>query len=267
VSVNDGYRDYAVDAFFATAPVDRVRAELQARGAATDKIVSPYVSLYVETADHRVLIDTGGGTIIPGVGGLASGLAEEGIQPDDIDTLVITHAHGDHTGGLLNAQSAPAFPSARIYTSQKEWDFWQTEEAKVKFPSPKSFELVDRIIDTLGDRFQYIEPDCQILPGITALAAPGHTPGHFAVRVASGGESVIYISDTVFHPLQLEHPDWLPMERYRLAPEEYPKSIKRIFDTAVEAGSLVLGMHFEPFPSLGHVSRTDAGWKWVPIGA
>jgi glyoxylase-like metal-dependent hydrolase (beta-lactamase superfamily II) len=265
VALNDGYHDYPVDGFFATAPPEQITRELEARGRPTDKIVSPYALLYVDTGDHQVLIDTGGGKIVPGVGMLMTGLSEEGVRAEDVDTLIITHAHGDHTGGLLTEEFKPAFPNAQMYTQKEEWDFWMTEEAKRKFPSSRAFELVERIVNVLGERFRYIEPDCEILPGITALAAPGHTPGHFAVRVASGSDSVIYISDTVFHPLHLEHLDWLPVERYRLEPDEYPRSIRRIFDRAVAEGALVLGMHFEPFPSLGYASRKGDVWQWSAI--
>ena len=103
----------------------------------------------------------------------------------------------------------------------------------------------------------------EIVPGIRALLAPGHTPGHMVVSVASGDEQLLYISDTVLYPLHLEHPDWLPI--YDIVPEKAAVSKRRIFDWAAREGMWVIGQHFPPFPSLGHVVKNGESWQWQPI--
>ena len=108
---------------------------------------------------------------------------------------------------------------------------------------------------------EFIEEE--ILPGVSVLFAPGHTPGHMAVSFTSDGERLLYSGDTVLHPLHLEHPDWLPV--YDILPEPAAASKKRIFDWAASTQSWVLGQHFPPFPNLGQVVKKEIGWEWQPI--
>jgi glyoxylase-like metal-dependent hydrolase (beta-lactamase superfamily II) len=221
--------------------------------------------LYIDTGKNRVLVDTGAGKLFPTTGRLPGALKEEGIETADIDTLIITHAHGDHAGGLLDDDGAPAFPNARIYTWKREWDFWLTEDALARFPHREGIYRIRRTIERIADHVSYIEPDCEVVPCVTALAAEGHTPGHIAVSVASSGQKLMYISDTVFHPLHLEHPDWLPQPIFMLEPEQYLRSRRLVFDRAAGDFALVLAMHFAPFPCLGHVVKRAEGWEWQPI--
>ena len=118
----------------------------------------------------------------------------------------------------------------------------------------------------IKDKLTCIEPDCEVVPGITAIDARGHTPGQIAVIVSSSGEKLMYISDVVFNPLHLKHPDWLPIQRYMVEPEEYVKTKYRILDKAADENMLVSAMHFPPALSLGHVIKQDDRWKWQPIG-
>ena len=87
--------------------------------------------------------------------------------------------------------------------------------------------------------------------------------GHVAVEVSSSGESVLYLSDAILHPLHIEHADWLPV--YMLDSSEFQESSRRLLYRAVETNALVLGMHFPPFPSLGRVIASDDGFRWQPM--
>ena len=108
-----------------------------------------------------------------------------------------------------------------------------------------------------------VDHESEIVPGIGAIPAPGHTPGHMVVSVSSGDERLLYIGDTVLYPLHLEHPDWIPI--YDIIPEEAAASKRRIFDRAAEERALVVGQHFPPFPSVGYVVKKGEGWQWQPI--
>jgi glyoxylase-like metal-dependent hydrolase (beta-lactamase superfamily II) len=264
LSLNDGYHDYKVEGFFEHAPPEEVLAALEARDLPTDRIPSTYSALFVDTGKNKALIDTGMGRP-PDTGHLPAALQKEGIDKADIDTLIITHMHGDHSGGMLDGGGNPAYPNARIYLWKRERDFWFSESAAEKFPSPEAIEAYRTTMDALADLTVYIEPDCEIVPGLEALAAPGHTPGHYAVMVRSDDAKLCYISDTVFHPLHLEHPEWLPSLRYRPDPDAYEASRKRILDMVAEENALVHAMHFTPFPSLGHVRKETDGWSWHPV--
>lgn len=101
-----------------------------------------------------------------------------------------------------------------------------------------------------------------IVPGIHAVAAPGHTPGHMALAISSGGEQLLCISDTALHPIHVEHPDWCAVVDF--APQQVVTTRRRLFKRAANEKALVLGFHF-PFPGLGHVIPKGDGWQWQPI--
>lgn len=100
------------------------------------------------------------------------------------------------------------------------------------------------------------------MPGITAIAAPGHTPGHMALSIASKGKQLIHIGDAVLHPLHLEHPNWLPI--FDWCPNKAAQTKQRLFDRASQEEALVFAHHLSPFPNLGHVIRQKTGWSWQP---
>jgi glyoxylase-like metal-dependent hydrolase (beta-lactamase superfamily II) len=109
-----------------------------------------------------------------------------------------------------------------------------------------------------------LEGESEIVPGIRVIPAPGHTPGHMVVSVSSGDEQLLYIGDTVVHPLQMEHPDWTLI--YDILPEETIASKRQILDLAATDKALVIGQQLTPFPSLGTVVKKGEGWAWQPIG-
>lgn len=276
LSVSDGAFNYPLAAFFANAPREQVEAELRKHGLPTDRITTPYTCLFVDTGQHRVMIDTGAGnlaaaapTMFPSVdhattvtGTLQRNLELAGIAPDTVDTVVITHAHPDHVGGTLDEDGALVFANARYVVTRNEWGFWTSEAANER-ASPAMVGIARRNLDAMRDRLSLAEDDAEIVPGIRLIAAAGHTPGHVAVAVASEGEHLLHISDVVLYPLHLEHPEWAPV--FDILPEEAAASKRRIFDHAAERQPLVFAHHFPPFPNLGHIRKRDAGWEWRPL--
>jgi glyoxylase-like metal-dependent hydrolase (beta-lactamase superfamily II) len=262
VSLSDGSLDYPLKNFFANVPLERVEEALRRRDLPTDYITTPYTYLYVDTGAHRVLVDMGAGHLGPRTGKLVENMQAAHIRPADIDTVVITHAHPDHIGGTLDDAGQPVYANARYYIGKEEWKFWLSAAAYDK--APESFvTLARQNLGPIQDRLTLVENNSPIVPGFRALAAPGHTPGHIVVQVSSAGQRLYYISDTVLYPLHLEHPDWLPI--YDIMPELAAASKQAIFDRAAEEGALVVGQHFPPFPSLGHVVKRAEGWHWQPL--
>jgi glyoxylase-like metal-dependent hydrolase (beta-lactamase superfamily II) len=264
IAVNDGDMEYEATDYVANAPADEVASALELHGHQPDRIPSPYSGLVIRTESHLVLIDTGAGDLTPDVGKLHGNLRRAGIEPNEIDTVVLTHGHPDHIGGNVDADGHPAFPNARHVMFRREWDYW-TDEAILSGRLRFFGEWARRNLLPLRDRAELLDRDTEIVPGIEALDAAGHTPGHMAVAVRSGGDELLYISDAAIHPIHLEHPDWYPIWDYDPAAAVAAK--RRLCERAASAGSLILAFHFPPFPSLGRVTRYDGGWQWEPVAS
>jgi glyoxylase-like metal-dependent hydrolase (beta-lactamase superfamily II) len=276
VSVSDGALNYPPESFFANVPLERVEEALRQRNLPTAQITTPYTCLFIDTGEHRVLVDTGAGDlgahaaeVFPGLdhstsvtGLLLENLRAAGIEPTEIDTVIITHAHPDYVGGTLDEAGLLIFGDAHYYTSEDEWDFWTSDAATTK-TSAIMVETARRNLDPLKERMTLVGDASEIVPGIRAIATYGHTPGHIALSIASGGKQLLHVSDAVVYPLHLEYPEWTPV--FDILPEQAAASKRRIFDLAVEEDALVFAHHFPPFPNLGHVLKKEQGWQWQPI--
>jgi glyoxylase-like metal-dependent hydrolase (beta-lactamase superfamily II) len=276
ISISDGAFNYSLESFFANVPREEVEEELRCRNLATDRVTTPYTCLFVDTGQHRVLIDTGAGNLgaaaqkmFPSVdhattvtGKLLGHLEAAGIEPATVDTVIITHAHPDHVGGTLDEGGALVFGNARYVVPTTEWEFWMTESATRLAPA-LMVDIARRNLEPMRDRLSLVDDGAEVVPGIWVVASPGHTPGHIALSITSAGEQLLHISDVVLYPLHLEHPDWVPV--FDILPEEAAASKHRIFDRAAEQQALVFAHHFPPFPNLGHVRKQETGWEWQPI--
>jgi glyoxylase-like metal-dependent hydrolase (beta-lactamase superfamily II) len=276
VCVSDGALNYPPETFFANVPLERVEEALRERDLPTAQIMTPYSCLFINTGEHRVMVDTGAGDlgahaadVFPGLdhstsvtGLLPENLRAAGIDPSEIDTVIITHAHPDHVGGTLNETGELVFSNAHYFISEREWDFWISDAAPTEAPAVM-VDTARRNLDPLNERLILIEDSSEAVPGVRAIATFGHTPGHIALSVASEGERLLHVSDAVLYPLHLEHPEWTPI--FDMLPEQASASKHRIFDLAAEEDALVFAHHFPPFPNLGYIRKREQGWQWQPI--
>jgi len=270
--VSDGFSAYSNPAriFFVNAPKEgltRVLRDYNIDITEWKEYVSPYPSLLINTGRHLVLVDTGEGEMEPTTGKLIPNLRAEGIAREDIDTVILTHAHPDHIGGNIDKEGKPAFRNARYIMWKDEWDFWISKPNLAALDIGESDKewLIKFARDHLlpiQDQLSLIDHETEIVPGIRAVAAIGHTPGHMAVSIASGKEQLLCISDAVIHQINLEHPDWY--SSYDLAPEQVIATRRRLLGRAATERALVHAYHF-PFPGLGHVIQKEDGWEWQPM--
>lgn len=264
IAVTDGlYAREDARFLFKNAPEEAMVQALQAHQARQDHVPASATCLLIETEQHRVLIDTGfGAEVGPGMGSLLRHLAGEGIQPADIDTVILSHGHPDHIGGSTDAAGHPTFPNAQYVMWQAEWAYWtsaenlaQEREVAAKFARENLPPLKSRIklVDQTG---------AEIRPGLFAVPAPGHSPGHMAVEIRSGGERLYFLGDTALHPIHFEQPDWFAVVDAN--PAQVLATRQRLFARIASEQALVLGYHFV-FPSLGRVASAGAAWRWQPL--
>ena len=273
IVVSDGTFAYPHPArlFFANAPAERLSQALHEHGldpAQWEHYISPYPSLVINTGEHLVLVDTGAGTMAPTTGRLMANLQAEGIAPEAIDTVILTHAHPDHIGGNVDGEGRPAFPNARYVMGKQEWDFWMGD------PDLSTWQVDEQLkalilacprenLPPIEKQLDLIEGETEIVPGVRYVAAPGHTPGHMAVTVSSEGTQLVHLADAVVHPIHLEHPEWYsPVD---LMPEQTVATRRRLLEQVAAEQVLVLIYHFT-FPCLGHVVQHKKAWRWQPVG-
>jgi glyoxylase-like metal-dependent hydrolase (beta-lactamase superfamily II) len=231
-----------------------------------DKLTTPFTTLIVNTGKKLVLIDTGtGGQIAATAGMLGANLLAAGIDPKAIDLIAISHFHPDHINGLKDKDNETVFPNAEIMVSAAEWKFWMDDANLSAAPNDLklTFRNQRRIFSDIEKVVTRFEPDQEIAPGITALAAPGHTPGHTVFAIHSGDKSLLVLGDTAQHPAVFaRHPDW--QAAFDLDGETAVATRKDLFDRAAADRMLVTGYHF-PFPACGHLIKTATGYEHVPI--
>ncbi len=239
----------------------------KALGAAflpTDHVTNQFTVLVVNTGRNLVLLDSGFGDNGPAtVGNLAGNLTAAGIDPKNVDTIIISHFHGDHISGLRAKAGAANFPNAEIMVPAGEWKYWTdaAEESKAPQAFKSSFPNVKRVFDPIAKDVKQFEHGKELVPGISSVDARGHSPGHTAFVIASGNGKLLVTSDTVNHQILVRNPDWNLWAD--MDPGMAVTTRKRLLDMAA-ADRMQIATYHLPFPSTGFISKQGNGYEFHP---
>lgn len=262
--IKDGARpsDKPGETFGTNQPPEAVGALLEQNFLPTGQFVNSFSPVLIDTGSDVILFDTGLGEQARAQGGgrLIEGLAAAGYMPDDISIVVITHMHGDHIGGLME-KGKPSFSKARYVTGQAEYDFW-TDGARAGTPAEGNQKAVLANVKPLAEKTTFLKDGGEVVSGITAMLAPGHTPGHMIFNVESQNRRLILTADTANHyVLSLQRPDW--EVRFDMDKAQAAASRKKVFDMIATDKIAFLGYHM-PFPAVGYVEKQETGYRFVP---
>jgi glyoxylase-like metal-dependent hydrolase (beta-lactamase superfamily II) len=251
---------------------EEVNAALVAAHGEPDVFVTPYNPIVVNTGQKLVVIDTGLGEAALNaskgrVGQFLTNLAATGIDPNAVDTVIISHYHGDHVNGLLKADNSLAFPNAEILVPAAEHKFWMDDGEMSRAPKGRIEELFrnNRRIFTgeVMKRLRTYDAGKEVAPGITAVATHGHTMGHNSHVLASGSSQVYVQADVTHVPfLFARNPGWHAF--YDQDPVMAETTRRKVYDMLVAEKMLVQGFHY-PFPSLAYVEKSGSGYREAPV--
>jgi glyoxylase-like metal-dependent hydrolase (beta-lactamase superfamily II) len=234
-----------------------------------DNFEHPFAPTLVDTGRELILFDTGNGNLARDIeamrgrlpaGNLCALLPRLGYRPEDVDIVVVTHGHPDHIGGLT-LDGRPAFPNARYVFGAAEFDFWKRGE-NVREARKANRTLFMKMAAPLAEKSTFLKPGDDVVAGIRAVDAAGHSPGMLAYHVESGGKRLLIWADTIIHyVMALQRPDWhIDVDD---DPDKAAATRKRILDMVAADGLWAVGFHM-PFPGIGYVEKNAAGYRWVP---
>jgi glyoxylase-like metal-dependent hydrolase (beta-lactamase superfamily II) len=271
--VTDGINRMPIpDGFVLNAKKDEINAALSAAFMEKDVFVGPYNPIVVNTGARLAVIDTGTGeaaykTSKGANGQFMTNLAASGIDVNTIDAVIISHYHGDHMNGLLKIDNSLAFPNAEILVPAQEHKYWMDDGEMSRAPTPRIeglFKNVRRVMRSeVLKRLRTYDWDQEVIPGVTAVGTPGHSPGHTNHIIASGASKVYVQGDLTHVPfLFVRNPGWHPF--YDHDPVKAEAMRRKIYDMLVAEKMPVQGFHY-PFPALAHVEKTATGYREVPV--
>ena len=266
-AVYDGYFPLDAKTFITNQPLSAVEKALSDVFLPTHTVPTPLTPLIVNTGRNLVLIDTGDGDFLPNVAGhVVRNMRAAGINPEDVDTVLLTHFHVDHLCGLRLNDGSYQFPNARIHVPEGEWAYWMDDGNWSRAPERQQIYFANsrRVFLPIADKVERFGPDKEIVPGIRSIATPGHTPGHSSFMVSSEGQDLLVWGDTSNHTdIALRFPLWTPSAD--MDQQLALTNRMRMLDMAITDRLRVSCFH-APFPANGFIRKlSDQEYRLVPL--
>jgi glyoxylase-like metal-dependent hydrolase (beta-lactamase superfamily II) len=264
-ALSDGTVDLPVDTLL-HGPAGTVAAKLAAAHLKSP-VESSVIGFLVNTGDKLVLVDTGAGALFgPTLGKLGASLRAAGYQPEQVDEVLLTHAHPDHVGGLMGPAGV-AFPNATVRLDEADAQYWLSAAKMDAAPAQAKgfFQGAMASLNPYAEagRLKPFAAGAELLPGIRAVAARGHSAGHTVYAVESRGQRMLLIGDLIHvGAVQLEDP------RVTIAfdvDEPAAAATRRAVFTQAAKENLLVGAAHLPFPGLGHLRQAGSSYRWLPV--
>ncbi len=261
-AINDGFARRPLEGFIRNAELPAVQKAMGDAALPTDALSIPFTTLVVNDGRRLTLLDTGNGNSgAPTSGAWMANFRAAGFTPEQVDTIVISHFHGDHINGLRLKEGNAVFPNAEIMVPAPEWAFWMDDARMSAAPDPMkpAFQNVRRVFDPIKAAVKQYTPGAEVVTGVNSIAAHGHTPGHCAFAI---GGKLLALSDTTNHPaLFVANPGWHAIFDMDGAAAEATR--RRMLDMAV-ADKMQVAFYHAPFPATGTVVKDGANYRMIP---
>lgn len=230
-----------------------VSALLTGAGVTDGTIHLSIQPLLVRDGERVVLIDAGAGGQMGTEGKLIASLRAAGVEPSQVTDVLISHAHGDHVGGLAGADGRLTFPNAVIRMSAPEWTFAQAGAAEAG---------AGALLAAITPKVEPFAPGAQVTPSIRAVPLAGHTPGHSGYEIVSGDDRLLYIGDAMHSSvISVQRPEW--RNGWDSDNAAAVATRQSLLERGASGTQRIYGVHF-PFPGVGRFQRRDDGFVWVP---
>jgi glyoxylase-like metal-dependent hydrolase (beta-lactamase superfamily II) len=265
-AINDGFAQRPLEGFVRNAELSQVQQAMQDAFIPGNALPITFNTLVLNSGGRLTLIDTGNGDMgAPTSGRWMANFRAAGFDPAQVNTVVISHFHGDHINGLRLKDGTAVFPNAEVMVPAAEWTFWMDDARMNQAPEGMkgAFQGVRRVFGPIANNVKRYDMDKEVVPGLTAVAAPGHTPGHTAYMLSSGNGKLMIMSDTTNHPaLFVRNPDWSAV--FDMDADQARATRRRMLDMAASERAQVAFYH-APFPATGHIAKDGNGFRFVPV--
>ncbi|MGO4705893.1 MBL fold metallo-hydrolase [Microvirga sp. 2MCAF38] len=265
-AINDGFAKRPLEGFVKNAELSQVQDAMKEAFLSPEALSITFTTLVLNRNGRLTLIDTGNGDLgAPTSGTWMANFRAAGFDPAQVDTVVISHFHGDHINGLRLKDGTAVFPKAEVMVPATEWAFWMEDARMNQAPEAMKggFQNVRRVFAPIAKDVKRYEADKEVVPGLTAIAIPGHTPGHTSFMLSSGGGKLIVMSDVTNHPaLFVRNPDWSAV--FDMDADLARLSRHRMLDLAASERAQVAFYH-APFPATGYIGKEGGRFRFVPV--